>query len=440
MPFSLDRVLHYCEPVSSPRCSCRPTRTDDAAAVGQTPGVTRTHRTAALLLCVALVLLAGSLRTGITSLTVLLPTVRDQLHFSATGINVLTTLPPLCFAVVGIGTGRLVLRYGVHKVTVALLATVAGGLIARSLTDSWEIFLLATVVTMAGIAVGNVVLPPLTKQHFPQRIAAVSALYGAALVGGAMVASVATVPIADATGGWRSGLAVWAVVPILAVLLWLPTVRRRESVSTEDHAADHRVSAAGILRTRLGWAFIICFGTQSVQAYIQFGWWGSIITDVGGDDARAGLLLGIIAGMGIPMTLLLPVLIRRTHGSVVLPVLFAGCSIAGWIGILLDPLGAGGGVVWALLLGIGSASFTWVLAMIADRSRTPEGTSQLSSISQGAGYLIAAVATFGAGVMRDALGNWDAVIVILIGVAVAIGASGAVIARSGSIEDAIASP
>ncbi|WP_141014486.1 MFS transporter [Nocardioides sambongensis] len=414
----------------------------------------RTWGAGTVVLLAALILLALSLRSGISSLSVLLPTVRDELAISPAGVSLLTTLPPLCFAVVGLGTGRLVLRYGVHRITVALLAALVVGLVGRALADTWWIFGIGTMVAMAGAAVGNVVLPPLTKLHFARHEAGVSAVYGAALVGGATLASALTVPIADATDGWRVALATWAVLPALALLGWLPTLRTPETGSVPADAPTGASTPEGtsgsasagaaapptlgrIVRTPLGWAFIICFGAQSAQAYVQFGWWGLMLTDLGADAAHAGVLLGIITAVGIPVTLSLPLLIRVTRDSAALPLAFSVSTVIGWLGVLLAPL-ALGGVLWAVLLGFGAGAFTWVLAMLARRSRSPEGSSQLSALTQGVGYFIAAAATFATGLLHDATGDWQVGIVMMLALAVVIGVAGAAIARGGTVEDAVA--
>lgn len=383
----------------------------------------------------AIVVLALCLRSGVSSLGVVLHRVQTDLHLSATTTGALTTLPSLCFAVVGLGAGRAILRYGVHRVAVVLLLTVAVGLVGRALTDSGAVFLVGTAVTMAGAALGNVVLPPLAKLHFPDRIALVSALYGAALMGGATLAATTTVPIADALGGWRWGLGVWAVPALVGAVLWLPTIWRERSAAPRERRA-HTVSLGELARTRTGQAMLLCFAAQSAQAYVQFGWWGEILTSAGADDAHAGALLGVLAGIGIPVTLSLPALMRLTHNSVVLPVAFAAVTVAGWVGVAAAPL-ALGGWLWAVLLGIGGGAFTWTLAMIPARSRTPDGTSQLSALTQGFGYLGASAATFGAGLLHEATGSWTPAVVIMAVLALAIAVTGAVIVKSPPVEDQV---
>jgi CP family cyanate transporter-like MFS transporter len=381
----------------------------------------------------AIVVLALCLRSGVSSLGVVLHRVQADLHLSATTTGALTTLPALCFAVVGLGAGRAILRYGAHRVTVVLLLTVAAGLVCRSVTGSGTVFLLGTAVAMAGAALGNVVLPPLAKLHFPDRIALVSAIYGAALMGGATLAATTTVPLADALGGWRWGLGFWAIPPVVGAVLWLPTVLRERTGEPRERRS-HAVSLGQLARTRTGQAMLLCFAAQSAQAYVQFGWWGEILTSAGADDAHAGALLGVLAGIGIPVTLSLPALMRVTHGSIVLPVAFAAVTVVGWTGVATAPL-ALGGWLWAVLLGMGGGAFTWVLAMIPARSRTPDGTSQLSALTQGFGYLGASVATFGTGLLHEATGSWTPAIVIMAVLAVAIAVTGAVVVKSPPVEE-----
>jgi hypothetical protein len=85
--------------------------------------VSRDH----LVLAVSLVMLALSLRVGLGGLGGLIPTVQDGLRLSGTQASVLTALPSLCFALAGLAAGRVILRFGVHQVVVAVsLASVVG--------------------------------------------------------------------------------------------------------------------------------------------------------------------------------------------------------------------------------------------------------------------------------------------------------------------------
>jgi len=393
------------------------------------PAATRAGR---WLVGAAIILLALNLRALVASVGVLLPQVREDLAMSPTTAGVLTTLPVLCFGVVGFASGGLVRRLGLHRSTAALLAVLAVGLVVRPLLDDAALFLVATAVALAGAAVGNILLPPLAKVHFPDRIALISALYGASLMAGATIASTGTVPIAEAFGDWRAGLGAWAVLAVVAILPWLTLLRHDAHT---DPAGETRLPLRALLRSPLAWAMFLLFGVQSAGAYVQFGWYPEMLMDGGVGEHEAGLLLGLLTGVGIPLTLALPWLMARTGNGPALPIFFGVVTAAGWLGVLLAPDGAP--VVWSLLLGLGGGAFTWVLAMIGKRTRTPAATTALSLSTQGLGYLIAAVGPFGVGALRDATGSWTAPLLVLIGSTVVMTATGIVVSRPRMLEDTL---
>jgi len=379
----------------------------------------------------ALAVLALSLRAGVGSLGSLLPEIRADLDLSPSCVSLLTTLPTLFFAVIGLGAGRLVARTGIHVATATLLLTLAVGLVLRAVSGSAVAFLAATALTMAAAAVGNVVLPSLAKLHFPRHLVAVSSMYSVAISLGATISAFAAVPMSRHFDGWRAGIGVWAALPLLSLLLWMPAtlrVGRRDSRSSDVAGVCYPHTAAS---PRLRWALAACFGAQAAQAYVQFGWWSDIFVDSGGSLGRAGALLGVISGIGIPISLCLPYLMRRVRRPSSLPVGFAGVTAVGWLGVAIAPL-AFGGLLWAVLLGVGAGVFTWTLIMIGLRSPTPVAAVRLSSFTQGVGYLIASAATFASGMLHTATGSWAYSFGLVILLAVGIGVSGVVVARGGS--------
>ncbi len=290
------------------------------------------------LVGIAIVLLAANLRMAVGSIGVVLETVRGDLGMSATVGGVLTTLPVLCFAVVGVGSAGAVRRLGLHRAAVLVLVLITTGLVLRALVDNGALFLLCSVVGLAGAAVGNVILPPLVKVHFPDRISLMSALYGAALMGGAALASFTTVPLSDAFGGWRAGVGLWAVAAAVALLPWLALLPRHDVGRGPD--ARDRLSLRDLSRSPLAWAMLLLFASQSAGAYAQFGWFAEILTDGGVSEGRAGALLGVISLIGIPLALGLPWLIARVGNRPYLPWAFAASTAGGWLGVLLAPSSA----------------------------------------------------------------------------------------------------
>ncbi|HET9382218.1 MAG TPA: MFS transporter [Streptomyces sp.] len=193
------------------------------------------------LLVVALVLAAVNLRPAITSFGALLEEVRGGLGMSGSVAGLLTSVPPLCFALFGATAPRLARRFGPAAVVCAGMAAIAAGLLIRPYTGGTPAFLAASALALMGIAVSNVLMPVVVKRWFPDRVGPMTGVYSMALAVGTSSAAAVTVPAADALGGnWRSGLAVWAVPAALAVLPWLAFVRDRDTPRGERPAAGAR--------------------------------------------------------------------------------------------------------------------------------------------------------------------------------------------------------
>jgi CP family cyanate transporter-like MFS transporter len=385
-----------------------------------------------VLVGTAIVLLALNLRAAVGSLGVVLSPVCHDLGMSLAAAGVLTALPVVCFAVFGIGSHTVVKRLGLHRTSALVLVTIIAGLALRSVAGSSALFMVSTALALAGTAVGNIILPPLVKVHFPDRIALMSALYGAALMTGATLGSVATVPLSEALGDWRQGLGIWAILAVIALLPWLALLGH--DVKTDPLSSD-RLAMRDVARSRLAWAMVLCFAVQSAGAYAQFGWFPEILADAGLSDVHAGAMLGVLTALGIPVTLALPWLMRIAGDRPVLPWFFAAVTVGGWLGVLVAP--ATLTWLWAGLLGLGSGAFTWSLTMIGKRARTTAGTTALSVSTQGVGYLLAGVGPLGTGIVHDLTGSWTAPLVMLMVLAGLVGVFGTIVARPVMLEDTL---
>jgi CP family cyanate transporter-like MFS transporter len=98
-------------------------------------------------------------------------------------------------------------------------------------------------------------------------------------------------------------------------------------------------------------------------------------------------------------------------------VVFAACIAIGWVGILAAPRSAP--YLWVVVLGLGqNASFPLALTLIVLRGATVAGTAGLSTMVQTVGYLLAALAPLGIGVLHDLTGSWTAPLVVLLALSV----------------------
>lgn len=392
------------------------------------------------LVTVGIVLTALNLRPAITSFGALLEEVRDGLGMSGSVAGLLTSVPPLCFAVFGVTAPRLARRFGPGAVVCAGMAAIAAGLAIRPYAGSTVGFLAASALALMGIAVSNVLMPVIVKRWFPDRVGSMTGLYSMALALGTSAAAAVTVPMTDALGGsWRSGLAVWAGPAAVAVLPWIALVRARdadfhgaERTHTKDTAPPER-DGLRITRSRTAWALAVFFGLQATAAYITMGWMPQIFRDAGVSAGTAGLLLAVTMVMGVPLAFVIPRLATRLPHQGPIVVALAVCGLAGYAGLYAAP--AGGAWAWALLLGVSNCAFPLALTMVGMRARTGAGVAKLSAFAQSTGYLLSIPGPLLVGVLYQHSGGWGLPLALMAALMVPQIATGVLAGRDRTVED-----
>ena len=385
------------------------------------------------LIGVAIVLTALNLRTAVTSVGPVLEEIERGLSISSGLAGVITTMPVLCFALIGFTGPALSARYRDSHVLAGALLTMTAGLVLRSLSGAFPMFLAGTALAMAGGALGNVLLPSLVKRYFPGRTGPLVGAYSTAMGLGATAAAVAAQPIADATGdaGWRWALAVWAVPALLACAVWFAVPARPGSTRT-THAT---VRMRALVHSPTAWALTVFFGVQALQAYVVIGWSAQYLRDAGLSAASAGLMLGLNSLVGLPLSAVIPSLTVQPRLQRPLLVVFVASYTAGWTGLWTAPTAAPW--LWMTLIAVGMGTFPMVLTLIGLRARTPETVAALSTVSQSWGYVFAGTGPLLVGVLRGATGSYTGMfVIVLTGVAV-LGVAGWVATRRVFVDDEV---
>ncbi|MFK0155819.1 CynX/NimT family MFS transporter [Streptomyces sp. NPDC090493] len=408
------------------------------ASGGSPAAVTRAWATR--LVVVGIVLSAFNLRPAITSLGALLEEVRDGLGMSGSVAGLLTSVPPLCFAVFGVMAPRLARRFGPAAVVCAGMAAVTAGLLIRPYAGSTAGFLAGSALALMGIAVSNVLMPVIVKRWFPDRVGSMTGLYSMALAAGTAVAAAVTVPLTDTLGGsWQTGLAVWGGLAAVAVLPWIPLARDRGTAPAPEAEAGARARAERqppalrITRSRTAWALAVFFGLQATAAYITMGWMAQIFRDAGVSASTAGLLLAVTMVMGVPLAFVIPRVATRLPHQGPIVIALGVCGLAGYAGLYLAP--AGGAWAWAVLLGISNCAFPLALTMVGMRARTGAGVAQLSAFAQSTGYLISIPGPLLVGVLYQHSGGWGLPIALMVGLMIPQMAVGVLAGRNRIVED-----
>jgi len=193
------------------------------------------------------------------------------------------------------------------------------------------------------------------------------------------------------------------------------------------------ISFADVARTRIGWAMALFFGLQSLQAYSIFGWFAQLWRDNGYTAEQAGLLVGIVAAVSIPLSLWLPAASARRTDQRALILGVLSCYLLGYALLLIDAHTLA--IPAALLVGIGCCVFPIVLTLIGLRAHTADGTAALSGFTQSLGYLIAAIGPFVVGTIYDSTGTWTAPLWFLTALVLPRLAVGAYAGRPAYLED-----
>jgi len=391
-----------------------------------------TGRTLALL---GIVLVAANLRTAVAALSPIVSQISTDIPLTATAIGLLGMLPPVCFAVFGIFTPVFTRRLGLENVLVLALTAMLIGHLTRGAAGSLTALMLGSVVTFAGLGVGNVLLPPLVKKYFPDRVGLITSLYVTVVSLSTLIPPLIAVPVADAAG-WRVSLGLWVLPVVLALVPWLTMfVRHRVQVTPGATVEEAEPALLGrIWRSSIAWALAVVFAASSLNAYAMFAWLPQLLIDTAGvTPAQAGTLLSVYAAMGIPCALLIPWLTSRMKNVAILVYLGVAAFLIGDLGLLLAP-----GTLtwlWVVLAGLGPLFFPLTLVLINLRTRTRAGSVALSGFVQSVGYTLGALGPLCMALLHEITGAWTAPLLFLIGTALAITVAGAVVARPHLLED-----
>jgi CP family cyanate transporter-like MFS transporter len=399
---------------------------DCRTAKPHSAGTADRRAAATTLLTVAIVLAALNLRPAITSVGPVLDEAARSLGGSGTWAGLLTTIPVLCFAIAGSAAPALARRIGTTAVIGIALAVLGGGLVLRVLGGR-SVMLGGTLVAAAGIACVAVLMPVLVRAWFPARIGLLTGVYTAALQFGSVLGFALTPPLDTVLRGWRPALAVWAAPAALALAVWLPVARRGTAAATV-RAPDAADTDRSMLRRPLAWTITVFFGLQALVAFVVIGWLPQVLIEAGVSRGNAGLLLGLLSLIALPVSLLVPPLAGRQGSQSGWIVGLGLAGLAGLCGLLFAPSAAP--LLWTVLVGLGLSVFSLALTVIALRARTSHDTASLSGMAQGFGYLLAAAGPFLFGLLHEVTHRWTVPFAMLIGVLVAQIATGAVAGRS----------
>lgn len=380
-----------------------------------------------ILVIVGILLVAVTLRSAVTVVPPVVPEISRDLPFDSLTIGLLGMLPTLAFAIFGFLTPFVLRWTSLEKLTILAMLVAVVGQVVRIFVPNTPLFLIFTVVALAGMGAGNVLLPPLVKHYFPDRVGLITALYVTVLSLGTALPAQFAVPVAD-SAGWQVSLVIWAGANFIAAVPWILVLLRGRAAdarvdldvvstmapdgslskteSVEDSSATAAVSdqKINVWRSPMAIGLTLMFGCTSLNTYAMFAWLPGILTDAGLSRLEAGSMLALFSILGLPMSLLIPLLASRMRNPFPIVLVLLLCFVTGYLGLWLSP--ASPTWLWVVFAGAGPATFPLSLLLINHRTRTKLGAGALSGFSQGVGYALACIGPLLFGLLHQATGNW----------------------------------
>ena len=401
------------------------------------------------ILVIAVIVAALNLRPSIASIGPVLDQLLSTLGASSAFGGLITAIPGLAFFAIGLSAVSVGKRMGLSGALTVSAVLLFVGLAARPWVSSIWLFLLFTALSVAGIALGNVLLPAWIKVHGGRHTVVLMMLYSSMLALGGGLGPATAFLISDspeASAGsidmWRWAIAAWAITALVQLVVWGPL---RARIGFDYPKAPVSSSAnTPIWKSPTAIALAVFFGVQSMNAYVLMGWMPKMLIDAGISVSVATAASMLVQGLGIIGGLLMPPLIARLR-TMSYVAFSLGCLF--FLGYLLMILidqrgaaatGAGYAIGAAFLLGVGGFCFPMAIALIPARTRSHELTARLSGFVQPIGYIFSAVGPFLVGVAAGTAETWTPILIVLLGTTVVLAVLGLIIGRPTFIDDELA--
>ena len=379
----------------------------------------------------AIALIAINLRTAVSSLSPVVNFIQAEISLPIVAIGLLGIAAPLAFAFASSLSTKPARKFGLELTLLITVAAIITGNLIRALAFDTVSLFAGSMLTLFGVGIGNVLLPVMVRRYFPNRIGLVSSFYITLTSVSATMGSLFAVPVAEAAG-WRFSLGQWAIFASLALIPLLPLLKNNRP--SDDSAKTAKLK---VWKSPTAISIAAVQSMTAIFGYVSFAWLPLLLIEHNGvSPLAAGNLLALFAIMGLPTSLVVPVLAARFPAAQSMIVFFsATVGSIGALGLLLSPDNLWLSVV---LLGLGPTMFPLALTLFNLRSRNQQTVLAVSSFGQGVSYSLATTAVLLVGILREFTGGWEAAIWMMFFVALTSSLAGIQLAKRKYVDDELA--
>ncbi|MBJ8016554.1 CP family cyanate transporter-like MFS transporter [Bacillus sp. RC218] len=365
------------------------------------------HQERTYLYILALFFVSINLRIGITSVSPVLETIRQDLNISNFSVSFLTAIPVFCMGTFALLTGKVIRKYGAEKSIMACLILIGFATCMRAFTFSISTLFASSLFIGIGIALAGPLLSGFIKEKSPTKIGLMIGIYSVGMGTGASLSAGLTIPLQHVLkDDWNMALAFWGVLTIIAIIFWYPVMKRKKNTSTQDKKNNSLP-----LRNKKAWLFTIFFGLQSGIFYSITTWLAPANQNMGVSSEQAGTLITVFTVVQMICSFLIPTL-ADIYKNRALWLLGSICFVLVGLSLMIYPLTT----PWipSILLGIGLGGvFPLALMLPLYETKTSEDASAWTAMMQSGGYIMGGFIPVLAGIARDYFNSYTQVFIIM---------------------------
>lgn len=344
--------------------------------------------------CAAIFAVSFNLRPVLTSLPPLFPDLEKAKLASSSELAILASLPVLCFSLFSLIVQPLRRLAGERRAITITMLLLTTSVLARGISRT--LLLPMTVLSAGAITVLTALLAAVMKD-FASRSATILTCYLIGLYSGAALGSAVSVPIYVSSGkSLPIALGAWAIPTALGLFIWLIYRSHDPPTPTTASPATANASKRSVLRWRLAWLISAFMGLQACLYYAALNWLPMILHHRGLSLEYGGTLVSTLNLGGLAAAFIVPPIAAKASMRRVLPLSTAILSVASMIAVYYAPIQSA--AIWCITLGLAQGSaIALATSYVVNKSGDAKTATSLSAMSQGIGYLIAAIGSLALG-------------------------------------------